>query len=365
MKKISILAVAALAMFSCSKNVNVNPNPVDDQITFKPVISNLQKGSYTAMDNASNAVTAIDGDQFGVYMYADGTAVANNVHFNYKDNLFVDGYATAPTLTWADLIAGTQTELNFYSYYPYSASASDATNVTVTVPTAQTMGVKDAEGNYTTQRTVTASDFLFSRNISAAGTDKTLGFGQSDVPADRTVRFTYAHALAIVEFNIVNSSAITDNSWFDKLELSGNQIFTGGTIDLTAAEPEITNNGTAATLSIPSIRTGNSSTTDKLVSEVDKANSTVIYQMLVVPMEASSLEDAVVNLTVRRGTSTSYTSATAKNYKNAFAADTKWEAGHRYKYNLIVSENTIRIDLVKIEDWIEEPAIDLPTPPAV
>lgn len=362
MKKISILAVAALAMFSCSKNVNVNPNPVDDQISFKPAISGLQKGSYTAFDNENNTVVAIDGDHFGVYMIADGTAVANNIDFEYSGGIFINGYATAPQLTWADLIAGTQSSLDFYSYYPYSASNSDHENITVTVPTAQTMGVKDAEGNYTTQRTVTAHDFIFSKNISDAGADKTLGFTTGDVPADRTVRFNYAHALAMVEFNILNSSALTDNSWFDKLELTGNQVYTGGTISLSDAEPKLTASGTTGTLSIAPAKTGQ--TTDKLVSETKKSESTVIYQMLVVPMEANDVADAGVTLTIHRGTGASYSSATAKSYKNQFAADTKWEAGKRYKYNLIVSENTIRIDLVKIDDWVEQPEVNLPTPPA-
>ncbi len=363
MKKISILAVAALAMFSCSKNVNVNPNgPVDDQISFKPAISGMQKGSYTAMNNEDNTVVAIEGDHFGVTMVADGTALESNIDFKYSGGIFVDGYATAPALSWADLIDGVQTNVDFYSYYPYSASNSDHTNITVSVPTTQTMGTKDAEGNYTTQRTVTANDFIFSKNIDTAGADKTIGFSQSDVPADRTVRFNYAHALAMVEFNILNSSALTDHSWFDKLELKGNQVYTSGNIDLSANEPKISASGTTGTLSIAPARPGQ--TADKLVSETKKSESTVIYQMLVVPMEATSIEDANVTLTIHRGTSTSYSSATAKTYKNSFAEDTKWEPGKRYKYNLIVSENTIRVELVKIDDWDEQPEVNLPTPPA-
>lgn len=363
MKKISILAVAALAMFSCSKNVNVNPNgPVDDQISFKPAISGMQKGSYTAMDNASNAVTAIDNDEFGVFMIADGTALANNVKFKYSGGIFVDGYASAPRLTWADLISGTQSNLDFYSYYPYSASATDHTNISVTVPTAQTMGVKDAEGNYTTQRTVTANDFIFSKNISDAGAKKTIGFTQADVPADRTVRFDYSHALAIVEFNVLNSAAFdnTEHSWLDKIELSGNQIYTAGTIDLSAEKPAVTTT-TTGSISIEPKTKGQAA--DKLVSETKKDESTVIYQMLVMPMTASSIEDAKVDVTAHRGKTASYSSASAKNYTNSFGESAKWEAGKRYKYNIVVSENTIRIDLVNIDNWVEEDGGTLPVTP--
>lgn len=363
MKKISILAVAALAMFSCSKNVNVNPNgPVDDQISFKPAITGIEKGSYTAMDNASNAVTAIDNDEFGVFMIADGTALESNIKFKYSGGIFVDGYATAPSLTWADLISGTQSNLDFYSYYPYSASATDHTNISVTVPSAQTMGVKDAEGNYTTQRTVTANDFIFSKNISDAGASKTIGFTSTDVPADRTVRFEYAHALAFVEFNVLNSSAFDakENSWLDKIELSGNQIFTAGTINLSDSKPAVSTT-TTGTITIEPKTKGQKE--DKLVSETKKEESTAIYQMLVMPMTASSTEDAKVDVTAHRGTSSSYASCTAKTYTNSFGESAKWEAGKRYKYNIIVSENTIRIDLVKIDDWVEEDGGNLPVAP--
>ncbi len=373
MKKISILAVAALAMFSCSKNVNVDgPATDNDQISFKPAITGMQKGSYTSMNNDDNTVVAIDGDHFGVFMIADGTAVANNVDFEYSGGIFVGGYATAPSLTWADLLNKTQSSVDFHSYYPYSSTATDHTSITITVPATQTMGVKDSDGNYTTQRTVTANDFIFSKNIATDGADKTKGFGQTDVPADRTVRFNYAHALAMVEFNVLASSALpsTEHSWLEKIELSGDKVFSGATIDLSAEEPKATDNGKTATLSIAPRTTGQS--TDKLVSETKKSESTVIYQMLVVPADIDAPDDAKVNLTVKRGTNASYGSGSnsSKKYENTFVASnnasatTKWEAGKRYKYNLIVSENTIRVELVKIDDWDEQPEVNLPTPPA-
>jgi len=357
MKKISILAVAALAMFSCSKNVNVDgPATDNDQISFKPAITGMQKGSYTSMNNDDNTVVAIDGDEFGVFMVVDETtpATANNIKATYKDGIFT-GYAD-PTLTWADLIAGTQTSLDFYSYYPYSATATDVENITVTVPSTQTMGTKESDGSYklANQRTVTKNDFIFSKNISDAGANKTIGFGQSDVPADRTVRFEYSHALAMLEFNILQSEAMTDVCYFESLTLSGDQIYTDGTINLTDANPKITA-GTTGTLTIAPAKSGQAA--DKLVSEPKKTTSTVIYQMLAVPMEAASLTDTNVELSIKKG------SSTGTKFTTSLGENAKWEAGKRYKYNLVVSENTIRVELVKIDDWVDGGEVNIPATP--
>ncbi|MDE6483672.1 MAG: fimbrillin family protein [Rikenellaceae bacterium] len=370
MKKISILAVAALAMFSCSKNVNVNPDvpATGNQVAFTGMISNMNRGSYTAMDDKANTVVAIDGDKFGVFMSdQSNNVVVANAEFTFEDNMMKADYSTTPAngLTWQTLVDASNTtpKLNFYSYYPYDSNVTDGKNISIEIPSTQTMGEKDAEGNYTTQRTVTANDFLYSENVSTAkDPNQTIMFDKNSVPTSRTVNFHYKHALAFVEFNIVKNQAIADNIWFDGLTLDGTKIYNTAKFDLKESKLTVTKTAKALTIAPDDNILGQD--TCKLITETDKANSKVIYQMLVMPMDATTLlADSKIALECKKNTDDDYSGATELKVGQSFPVGTKWEAGKRYKYNLIVSENTVRIVLLSIDDWEEQAPEDLPATP--
>lgn len=376
MKKVSILAVAAFAMFSCSKNVNVNDQlPKGNTIGMSAVVNQLEKGSYTELSNES--VTLRDGDKFGVFMYNESSAVeAQNVEFTYvaaNDYFSADyGSGEGAKLTWEGLInggGGDPTALSFYSYYPYDVAATDAKNITVAVPETQTMGTKSSGNKYTVQRTVTEKDFIYSEKVKD-GENKTEGITKPEIPADRTVRFFYKHALSVVELNIVKSVAIaaTKDVWFEKATITGNQIYKDGTIDITAETPAIVAGTKAdAGLAIPAANAGADS--EKLVSEADKNDTRkaiVRYQMLVVPASISdSGEDAKFSLDIKTiQTGGQYGSAEAKTV-TGFFPEIEWEAGNYYKYNVIVNENNVVIDLVEIENWNPVEGGDLPATPEI
>lgn len=375
MKKVSILAVAAFAMFSCSKNVNVNDQlPKGNTIGMEAVVNQLEKGSYTELTNQS--VTLRDGDKFGVFMYDQNPMVrAQNVEFTYvaaNDYFSADyGSGEGAKLTWEGLITGgggDPTALSFYSYYPYNVAATDAKNINVAVPEEQTMGTKSGN-KYTVQRTVTEHDFIYSDKV-ADGENKTEGIQKSEIPADRTVRFFYKHALSVVELNIVKSVAIaaTKDVWFEKATITGDQIYKDGTIDITSDTPAITPKTQAASgLAIPAANPG--ADTEKLVSEADKNDTRkaiVRYQMLVVPVSISNNQtDAKFSLDIKTAaTGTLYGSAETKTV-TGFFPEIDWEAGNYYKYNVIVNENNVVIDLVEIEDWNPVEGGDLPATPEI
>ncbi len=376
MKKVSILAVAAFAMFSCSKNVNVNDQlPKGNTIGMEAVVNQLEKGSYTELSGQS--VTLRDGDKFGVYMYnpnnsPNPSVLANNVEFTYvaANEYFTADYGSGEgaKLTWEGLIGGNPTALSFYSYYPYDSAASDATAITVSVPETQTMGTKSGN-KYTVQRTVTEKDFIYSDKV-ADGENKTEGIAKSEIPADRTVRFFYKHALSVVELNIVKSVAIaaTKDVWFEKATITGDQVYKDGTIDITADDPAITPGSQAVSgLAIPAANAGTDS--EKLVSEEEKNNTQkakVRYQMLVVPASISDNgTDAKFSLDIKTiATGGQYASAEAKTVTGVFP-QIDWEAGNYYKYNVIVNENNVVIDLIEIEDWNPVEGGDLPATPEI
>lgn len=375
MKKVSILAVAAFAMFSCSKNVNVNDQlPKGNTIGMNAVVNQLEKGSYTELSNES--VTLRDGDKFGVFMYDQNPQVeAQNVEFTYvaANDYFSADYSQGEgaKLTWEGLInggGGDPTALSFYSYYPYDSGSTDAKNITVAVPETQTMGTKSGN-KYTVQRTVTEKDFLYSEKVKE-GENKTEGIIKSEIPADRTVRFFYKHALSVVELNVVKSVAIaaTKDVWFEKATITGDQIYKDGTIDITADNPAITQGQKATSgLVIPAANAGADS--EKLVSEADKNDTRkaiVRYQMLVVPASISDNQtDAKFALDIKTiATGGQYGSAEAKTV-TGFFPEIEWEAGNYYKYNVIVNENNVVIDLVEIEDWNPVEGGDLPATPEI
>ena len=71
------------------------------------------------------------------------------------------------------------------------------------------------------------------------------------------------------------------------------------------------------------------------------------------PTEVDTAGDAELTVNVKSATGPTYGTATPKALKSVFGVGTKWEAGKRYKYNLVVAENQVRIDLLMIEDWDE------------
>ncbi len=384
MKRNLIFAMAAFAMFSCSKNMDVTGGEFvadTDEITFVPTVSNMAKGSYTTMTD-NGTVTADDKDEFAVFMYqkynsatvSPGTVAATNVKFIYTkgSNImsFDPAQATqAAALTWEDLINSSGTNpysYSFYSYYPYDATATNATSINVTVPETQIQGKKNISGAYTNSkdRTVSKYDFLFSKNISEVGQTQTIDFVKTTVPADRTVRFDYSHALAIVEFNFVKADALTQEVWFNNLKLSGSQIFSAGTINITEENPMVnpTTTATLTTVANNAFGTGGRAK-EQLVTTAfknDIKKAIVRYQMLVFPAGVSTQGDVKLEVGFNKGSD----AATANlNLSHNFAEGTAWEPGKRYKYNVVANENSLMVELLKIDEWQTEDMGDIVVTP--
>ncbi|MDE7133887.1 MAG: fimbrillin family protein [Rikenellaceae bacterium] len=346
-----------------------------------PTVRNLEKGSYTTMTD-NGTVTADDKDEFGVFMYqkansataAPGTPSAANVKFIYTkgSNImsFDPAQATqAAALTWENLINGTGTNpysYSFYSYYPYSATATSATAIPVEVPEAQIQGKKNVSGAYTNSkdRTVSKYDFLFSKNISEVGATQTIDFVKATVPADRTVRFDYSHALSIVEFNFVKADAITQDVWFSNLKLSGTQVYKQGNINITDESPEVvpTTTGTLTTDANNAFGSAGRAK-EKLVTtqyKNDVKKAIVRYQMLVFPAGVSTLGDVKLEVGFTKGTDAAMSNL---NLSHNFVEGTAWEPGKRYKYNVIANENSLMVELLKIDEWQTEDMGDIVVTP--
>lgn len=131
MKKLMIMAAAAVAVVSCSKRTFDSEQAPVMPDTNAPVVF----GAQTNVDVESKAVVS-DGYELGIFAFNQGTlpsgsSAAGSAHWNNAKNLKytwqTDAFKeeTTSTLFWP--AKGQSTQLSFTSYFPYSASVSDYT----------------------------------------------------------------------------------------------------------------------------------------------------------------------------------------------------------------------------------------------
>ncbi|MDN0051478.1 fimbrillin family protein [Bacteroides caecigallinarum] len=172
---LAMAAVAMLAMNSCVKEENLNNG--DKKGTPVEFEMGVNSVSRTSTPDNGYATTFVEGDEVGIFVYEGETPVFKNAP--YKRNAEGKWVAQGTPIT-----AEEGKSYSYYAYYPYNATATDATSVSLTVAGDQTTGY-------------TGSDALMARSVNvAAGTT--------------TVPLKYSHAFALVQVTLKGDLAAKD-----------------------------------------------------------------------------------------------------------------------------------------------------------
>jgi hypothetical protein len=169
-KKSFLFLAAAMALTSCGESGSEEPNvPTPEPST--PSTSNPEvKIASRATDAAFENTDAI-----GVFMTYDGTFQSTGNYLNNAKYTNSNGvWSTTSAYYWRDQTS----TADFYGYYPYASSISDATNYSFSVSNNQSV-----EANYK------ASDFLW-------------GAAKSKSPSTSAVSLTLDHIMSKIVINV-------------------------------------------------------------------------------------------------------------------------------------------------------------------
>lgn len=210
LNKLFIAAMAAATMTACSNELTEQQTSSNGIINFKMGIG-TPAPSRTAMADDGYSATFEAGDQVGIFV-KDMDSYTNLLYSTEDGNNWTGNPINAP--------AEGGFSYTFYAYYPYSASVTDASNITTTVATNQ-----NTDG-------FIKNDFL----VSTATT------------SNETVNLPFDHALSLVEVRLEGSNAADDAT------VSILNVATGATIDLTSeSKPTVTTGNTLANVAMDAL----------------------------------------------------------------------------------------------------------------
>lgn len=156
MKRLSIFALAIIALAACSEKENVQLPAVQDKVTIEPLITRATEVDFE------------NGDQIGLSIMKGETAYADNALLTFADNVFTG------ELVWYAEAAEKST---LTAYYPYSAEGA---------PTSFAVGTDQTAG-------VTSSDLMGARKEDVA-------------PTSGSVTMVFKHLLSKIVINLDNQS---------------------------------------------------------------------------------------------------------------------------------------------------------------
>lgn len=281
-KSLVLIAAAAIALNSCSKNDAINSVKPEDMVTLKFRINNADEPAVSkallGTENGKNFLNWEDGDKIGTFSvggpFASGQS-ATNESKNNPGTVEVSGGSY--TLNVQTFSAGAIT--NIYSYYPYSAAAGkEKTAAIVTIPESQTMNALgfDADAMPMAGEPVTV-------DISTAS-------GNTDTPCGD---INFANLGAIIQFNVYSSEATEET--ITSVKYIGEGIGGEFTIDLTSVDLSSANYEN--TLALAPVENGTvgeiiTSYTTHPAIPIGKANAIPVY-MVVAPGTYSNTQVVV------------------------------------------------------------------------
>lgn len=285
---LAMATVAMLAMNSCVKEENLNNGenkgtPVEFEMGVNSV-------SRTETPDGGFATTFVEGDEVGIFAYNGETAVVKNAH--YKLNADGKWVAQGTAITAEEGVS-----YSYYAYYPYDASITEATSVSLTVKGDQTTGY-------------TGSDALIAKSENvAAGTN--------------TVTLQYTHAFALVQVTLKGDLAAKD-----------------ATVTLQNVYPTAALNIKAGTVGQA---TGTMGTVAMKACTTNGETAPFNYRAIV-PAQNIKAGDAIL-----------MASSNGKNYKFTYSVDVPYESGKLRQFNVTLgatpAKTTIEIGEGTIANW--------------
>lgn len=287
---LAMAAVAMLAMNSCVKEENLNNGenkgtPVEFEMGVNSV-------SRTNTPDDGYATTFVEGDSVGIFVYNGETAVVKNAH--YKLNAEGKWVAQGTAITAEEGVS-----YSYYAYYPYDASVTEATSVSLTVKGDQTTGY-------------TGSDALMAKSENvAAGTN--------------TVTLQYSHAFALVQVTLKGDLAAKDAT------VTLQNVYPTAALNLkdgTVGEAT----GTMGTVAMKACTTN--------------GDTAPFNYRAIVPAQTIKAGDAIL-----------MASSNGKNYKFTYSVGVPYESGKLRQFDVTLgatpAETTIEIGEGTIANWEE------------
>ncbi len=346
----AVVAFAAVAL-SCAKTeivTSYSSLPMKFS-TYTASGSGVTKadGSFVAPDQTSLP----DSSSFGVFaflqegvvysytgIWADLDTKAWKPEFMFNEEVTFDGtdYSYSPIRYWP---YNEENTISFWAYYPYGAWSADnssalkfyAADGTTAYSNACTDGLPIVEYTVDTDPD-NQVDLLFD---SFTMKDKTYG---NCAPTRGVVDLNFRHALALVEFRIVEGTgADVDNFTVSDLYWKG-----------TCANPA------SATLSW---NVDTSSADDFSVSNVSLSTTTTVAELIVIPQTLASTAEVAITYDILFASSDPdhpdpivYSNNSGSALLTT-AGITEWQAGKHYVYNITAGFERIEFSSAVASDW--------------
>ena len=317
MKRLFILASAAIvALASCSKT-QVVYNDAPEEIGFKAVTG--------VMTKVGEQITTLDGDM-GVYAFLNGetTPYFSNVKFTKNGDVWT-GNQYWP---FAD-------KLDFVVYSPHAAS---------TAYTSQTLTVEAS--NVGTTDIANQTDYLYGADYFD---NSGAGFGNTTSSVSTPLK----HALAKVTLNFAGANITVRSVTLVTPCLSGTY-----EVDYSAATPKAnwTTKTSAANVVLSAISDAplapalvDNPATPEVVDPVEA--QTAAASIMVVPADAAS--NIIISYQIA-GSATTLS-------KTIELDDSAWDVGVHYIYNITISPNEIKFE-PSVNSWDSEVTTPVPVP---
>lgn len=347
--KLMVAGILLLSLASCVKSEIHDGGMSDVPMMFSTYASRSTSGTKADGSYVAPGTTVLPSDSsFGVMAYyqpgtigsytgiwADQATKLWKPDFMFNEEVTFDGtnYSYSPLRYWP---ANDENTVSFWAYYPYSAWAEDnskslkffESDGTTRYTAASTTGLPVVK--YTV-----ASDPADQQDIMFdAFTKKNMTYASCD-PVDGTVDLTFKHALALVEFQVVEGTGAEVSSF---------------------SVTNLYRSGTCSTL--PAISwTGQGDKTDFSVASLSLSGSTTVCTLLIMPQTVRA--DAEVSITydihfasydpdhpddiIYAGNSGSALLSTA--------GITEWEAGKHYIYKISAGFERIEFESAVASDW--------------
>lgn len=292
---LAMAAVAMLAMNSCVKEENLN----NGENKGTPVEFEMGVNSVSRTETQDNgyATTFVEGDEVGIFVYEGETPVFKNAP--YKRNAEGKWVAQGTVIT-----AEEGKSYSYYAYYPYNATATDATSVSLTVAGDQTTGY-------------TGSDALMAKSENvAAGTT--------------TVPLQYSHAFALVQVSLKGDLAAKDAT------VTLQNVYPTAALDLKA--------GTVGEAS------GILGTVAMKACTTNDGTAPYNYRAIV-PAQKIAAKNGILT-----------TFSNGKNYKFTYSVDVPYESGKLRQFDVTLGETpagtTIEIGEGTIANWEDSEGVE-------
>lgn len=335
MKKLILIAVSALAVFSCTKSDKVY---MESEIAFTPVPTTITKGTG-AIDDA----TYPEGETFGVWAYRTDEAKGTE----YSNTLTVEDWITNIEFkkngtTWKGQPA---------QYWPNTGSLFFAALHPFTVASTYTCAYSYGDHRLTVNNFVQGTNYNYVKESNPMVDLMWFDVNETGTTSESktVVPRTFHHALSWITVN-VKAKESTDEDLYQLTSLTLEAVDEQGTFT--------SDNKAWATSSAKSINLLAGYTPAGLTT-----TATSFDNVLLLPQTLDNTNKLVIKFKQKRNSSDTFEHAPEQSVEFDLSAyaDSEWKLQHHYTYNIDFHMSEIEITPKVDDNWTEKTINNIPT----